>query len=136
MKYKFFEHTADAKFQAYGKTLEEAFKNAALALFSVLTEYEKVKPKVEEKITVKGTDKKSLLYNFLEELLFLVDTKGFLLKEVREMEIDGLKLDAVLIGDSDIGKYSIDSDVKAITYNEMEISEQKGRCMVQVVVDI
>ena len=41
-KYKFFEHTADAKFQAYGKSVEEAFSNAALAMFSVITDTSKI----------------------------------------------------------------------------------------------
>ncbi|MGB2763781.1 MAG: archease, partial [Candidatus Aminicenantaceae bacterium] len=30
-RYRFLEHTSDAKFQAFGNTLEEAFCNAALA---------------------------------------------------------------------------------------------------------
>ncbi len=136
MKYRFFEHTADAKFRAYGKDHEEAFSNAALALSSIMIGHEKVKPKEEVKINVEGSDKKSLLYNFLEELLFLLDTKGFLLHDVKELRIDGLKLSAVLSGDTDIGKYAVNGDVKAVTYNQMEISEQKGKCMVQVVVDI
>ena len=50
-KYKFLEHTADAKFQAFGATLEEAFSNAALAMFSVMTEPEKIKPKLEREIS-------------------------------------------------------------------------------------
>jgi SHS2 domain-containing protein len=136
MKYKFFEHTADAKFQAYGRTMEEAFSNAALAMFSVITDHEKVKTKSEERVEVDGSDRQSLLYNFLEELLFLLDTKGFLLHEVRELKIMGHKLRAVLAGDTETGKYEIDGDVKAVTYNQMEISEEKGKCMVQVVVDI
>jgi SHS2 domain-containing protein len=32
-KFKFLEHTADIKFQAFGKTKEEAFKNSAFAMF-------------------------------------------------------------------------------------------------------
>jgi len=32
MRFKFFKHTADVEFEAYGKTIEEAFENAAIAL--------------------------------------------------------------------------------------------------------
>ena len=35
--YEFLPHTADVKFLAYGKTLEEAFQNAALATFQVMS---------------------------------------------------------------------------------------------------
>ena len=43
VKFKFLEHTADAKFQAYGKNMEEAFSNAALAMFSIITDTKKIK---------------------------------------------------------------------------------------------
>mgnify|MGYP006451174011 FL=1 len=36
--YEFLEHTADEKFRAYGKTLEEAFINAALATAKIMTD--------------------------------------------------------------------------------------------------
>ena len=77
MKYKFLEHTADAKFQAYGATLEEAFKNAALAMFSIIVDTRKVNGKLEKRIHVDGADKKALLYVFLEELLYLFEPQVF-----------------------------------------------------------
>ena len=43
MKYKFFNKTADIKFQAYGKNLEEAFINAALAMTSIMIDYKLIK---------------------------------------------------------------------------------------------
>ena len=72
-KYKFLEHTADVKFQAFGKNLEEAFTNSALATTEIMTE-DKVKAKEEKTITVSASKKETLLYEFLEHLLFLVDT--------------------------------------------------------------
>ena len=78
VKYRFLEHTADAKFQAYGKDMEEAFSNAALAMFSILTDTKKIKKKIKKGIEARGHDLKSLLYNYLEELLFLIDTENFL----------------------------------------------------------
>jgi len=53
MQYKFLPHTADAKFQAFGKTLEEAFKNAAYAMTDIITNHKKVKAKVKETIKIK-----------------------------------------------------------------------------------
>ena len=82
MKYKYLEHTADIKFQAYGKSLEEAFGNAALALSNVIVDIDNVNKKIKKTIKVEGDDLKSLLYNFLEEFLFLLDTENFLLGKV------------------------------------------------------
>lgn len=135
-KYKFLQHTADAKFQAYGETMEHAFENAALAMFSVMTKTEKVEPNLKRKISIKGEDMKSLLYNFLEELLFLMDSEGFILNKIEKIKIDNNKLTAIAIGDKISDDYDVHGEVKAVTYNEMEIKDEEGKCMVQVVVDL
>ncbi len=138
-RYRFLAHTADAKFQAYGETLEEAFSNAALAVASLMWDWEKVEKKLEYKIDVEGHDLQQLLNRFLEEILYLLDTKKFLLSSAEKLKIEKKEkeytLQAVFKGDEYSDKYKIHGDVKAITYNEMEI-EDKGRFMVQVVVDI
>ena len=135
MKFKYLEHTADCKFQAFGKTLEEAFTNSALAMSNVMHPPEKIKPKIEKTIEVKGKDRQSLLYNFLEELLFLLDTEGFLLNKVKEIKIENNKLKAIIIGDS-AENYEIHGAVKAVTYNDMYIKEEHNEVKIQVVVDL
>lgn len=139
-KFKFFDHTADTKFQAYGKNLEEAFSNAALALFSIMTDTEKIQPKKNKGIEARGHDLKSLLYNFLEELLFMLDTENLLLNKIEKLVIhkkdDKYFLEAIFVGDNYKEEYKTHGDVKAITYNEMEIIEEKNKVTVQVVPDL
>ena len=77
-RYRFLAHTADAKFQAYGDTLEEAFSNAALAVASLMWDWEKIKKKIEHQVEVQGKDLKQLLSAFLEEIIYLFDSKMFL----------------------------------------------------------
>ncbi len=134
MKYEFLEHTADAFFKAYGKDLEEQFSNAAEAMFKIIAEPEKIEPKKKKEFSVEGTDMKSLLYNFLEEFLVLIDSEDFLLHKVQEIKIDkgNFKLECTAVGDSISEKYELHGDVKAVTYNSMEITDE----YVQVVVDI
>ncbi len=136
--YEFFEHTADAKFRAYGKNIEEAFSNAALAMTSIMVEVEKVKPAAKKEIRVSGEDLKALLYSFLEEFLFLLDTENFLLSEIRNVRISKkgkeYLIEAEALGDR-AGSYETHGDVKAVTYSEMEIHENKP-IYLQVVVDI
>ena len=145
MRFKFFPHTADAKFQAYGKNLNEAFANAAVAMFSIMTDCSKIKPEIRKNVNVEAADLKALLYNFLEELVFLMDTEDFLLSRVDIIKIsrkaankasaERYALAAAFTGDRAEG-YETQSLVKAITYSEMEITEKKGHCAVQAVVDI
>ena len=139
-KYVFLEHTADAKFQAFGKNLEEAFANSALAMFSIVTDPEKVEGKIEKGINVRGKDLKQLLYNFLEEALFFLETEFFLLHKVKNLTITKISkeyiLKAVFEGDKISKKYEIIEDIKAMTYSEMIIKEEKEKCIIQVVVDL
>jgi len=136
MKYEFLPKTADAKFRAYGKTLEEAFESAALAMMSLVVEGH-VKAKIGKSISVEGKDLKDVLYNFLEELLVLMDTEQFLLSKIKKIKItkkEGYALHADISGDM-LANYTFRGVAKAVTYNEMEIHEEKGKCFVQVVID-
>lgn len=133
MKFKFLDHKADIKFQAFGKSLEQAFSNAALAFTSVMIDYKKIKSKITKKISTKGIDLKNLLYNFLEQLIILVDTENFLVSKVKSLKIKNLTLTAEFIGDN-LQNYEVHNHIKAVTYNQMEIKEKPY--ILQVVLDI
>lgn len=138
-KFTFFHHTADAKFQAYGKTLQEAFSHSALALTHIMTDTEKVSPKIKNEIKLSSLKLESLLYDFLEQLVILLDTDGFILSRVSKMKISKKKqvysLSATILGDN-ADSYDVHSYVKAITYNDMFIKETQGLVTIQVVPDL
>ena len=134
-KYKFLEHTADVKFTAEGKTLEEAFSNAAYALRETMTKGERINSREKKKINVNGRDFESLLYNFLEEFLFLFDSEGFVLSKINKLKIKDKNLECEASGDNR-KKYRISNDVKAVTYNEMFVKKEKSKWIVQVVLDV
>ena len=135
-KFKFLEHTADIKFQAYGKNLNEVFENSAYAMLNVLSE-SKIKSKIKKNIHVKGMDLENLLYNFLEELLFLFDSENFILSKIRKIKIDkkNFKLKAEITGDKS-SNYKINLGIKAVTYNEMFVKKMKDKWVSQVVIDV
>ena len=136
MKYKYLEHTADAKFIAFGRDIDEVFSNSALAMFNILGDTTKVKVTKTKKIKLKARSYESLLYDFLNELLFLLDTKDFFLKEVREIEINNkFELEAAVVGDN-YKNYDLKSDIKAVTYNDMSIRKTNKGYEAVVVVDI
>ncbi len=143
MKFIFLPHTADIKFQSYGKTLKQTFENASYALTNIITK-DKISKKIKKRIKVKGKDKESLLYNFLEEFLILFDSKGFILSKVNNLKItrkseNKLELIADIAGDyinKKTNKYEIIRDIKAITYNDMFIKKDRRKFICQVVVDV
>jgi len=136
MKYKFLEHTADVKFQAFGKSLEEAFCSAAEALKETILKGKiNVKEKIEKKIKVEGKDNSALLYRFLEQFLYLLDAEGFLFSKVKKIKIKDSKLEAEIVGDK-AEYYKFSNEVKAITYNEMFVKKEKNKFIIQVVLDV
>lgn len=134
MKFKFFEHTADVKFQAFGSSLEEAFENSALALKEIIAGKMKVKTKIKRKLRVVGKDNESLLYNFLEEFLFMLDAKDFLFSKVK-LKIRNNKLEAEVKGDR-ASNYKFTNKVKAVTYSEMFVKKDGDKFICQVVLDV
>ncbi len=136
IQYKFLEHTADIKFQAFGKTIEECFSNCAYAMIKSICE-QKVKAKKLFSFKVQGNDLENLLYNFLEEFLFLFDSKKIVLSKINKIKIDAnkFKLECSFYGDS-TEDYNFNSDIKAVTYNDMFIKKQKNKFVAQVVLDV
>ncbi|MFH1917409.1 MAG: archease [Nanoarchaeota archaeon] len=141
----YLDHTADCKFQAFGKTLEEAFGNAALAMTNFLVPIKEIKTPLSKRIAIDAPRLDTLLYLFLEEIIFLMDTEGFLTAKVEGLKIteherakeDSKKfsLTATILGDN-YSAYDTKGDIKAMTYSDMEIKQTEEGWMVQVVVDI
>ncbi len=139
VRYKFLNHTADAKFQAYGNSLEEAFQNAAEATANLMWSTKKVRPRIKRKVNITGKDKEQLLVKFLEEILFLLDSDDFLFCSVKGLSIKKEKADYTLeawfFGEKISDKSEIFGSVKAVTYSDMVI-EGNDHYLIQVVVDV
>lgn len=149
MKFEFLPHTADAKFRAYGRNLEEAVANAALAMVSLMWDYEKIKSRVKETIELRSRSLEGLLVKFLTEILYLLEVKGFLLGRVEAIEIiqpisvqseetsaGEYVLKALLVGDNHPERYEMISEVKAATYNEFRLEIRPEGVELEMVVDM
>jgi len=148
MRYEYLKHTADLKVKAYGKTLEEAFANVVIGGFDFLIDTSKVKKNIEKSISVSAKRIESLLYDFINEILFLLDTEGFLIAGFKDFKIkedkvkegkgkEGINfsLQCTALGDN-YKNYKVKGDIKAITYSEMEIKKEKDGFVVIAVFDI
>ena len=141
MAYKFLEHTADIKIHVEDKSIVKAFSESALAFNELILRHEKIEiaGEIKKKIYIAGKDDCALLYNFLEEFLYLLDAEDFILSRINKIHITRGKLDAELIGDK-ASNYKISNDVKAITYNEMKVEKKKAgkknNYIIEFVVDV
>jgi len=139
--YKFLEHTADAYVAAYGKDLAKAFENAAVAMFDVTTEVEKVSPLTEDHVEARGDDEQELLYSWLEALLVKSEINGMLYSkfEVSELNHDsnGFRLRAKIWGEKfDAERHLQKVGIKAVTYHRMEIVKTPGKVTLKFILDI
>jgi len=140
-RFEFLEHTADLYIAAYGKSLEEAFENAAYAMFEGMTDLEKVQPKLEDTVEVEGYDEQALLYNWLEALLVKFDIKDKLYSSFKIASIEktpaGFKLKAKIWGELfNPHRHISKVGIKAVTYHQMEIVKEPNFVTVKFILDI
>ena len=72
MGYKFLEHATDAFIEIKAKDLKEAFLLAANSVIETTLDQEKVEEKQSKDFVAKGKDLRYLLFNWLEELTFVL----------------------------------------------------------------
>jgi len=140
-KFEFLEHTADILIAAHGQTLEEAFENAALAMFEVITDTTKINPTQKETVEVEAEDEYALLYSWLEALLVKFEVNGMLYSKFKIASLqdapDGFKLKAQVWGEKfNAEKHPQKVAVKAVTYHRMEIIKQHEKVTVEFILDI
>ena len=136
--YKYLPHTADVKFEAFGITLRDLFRNSALAMCNAMYESESVQEKESVKIELQAQSLEQLLHKFLEEILFQIDTKQMLFREFR-LIIDEKqnKLQAELVGEAiDAEKHTIKTIVKGVSWHQFELEKTAQGWKATVVVDV
>ncbi len=142
--YKFLPHTADEKFQVSADSLDDAFATSVKAFYEILLGKDIIVAKnVSKKIHLKAKKLRYLLYDFLNELVFYFDDERLLLSHVISLKIakqnfsDGeeFTLEAELMGDKSYS-YELLTEIKNMTYSEMEIKIEKEKVELTVVVDI
>ncbi len=131
--FEFLDHTADIKVKINGKTLNEIFENSVKAISQYISGNQKIESKKGKVIEVKGTDNESLLYNFIDEILYLIDAESFIPVKA-SVTMRGNNLKAELYGDS-TKKYNLDH-IKAATYSEMTIKKVNDNWEAIFVLDV
>ena len=143
-RYEYFDVTADIGFYAYGDSLEEAYENAGLAMFDVVTDVSEVKETETREFEVVSEDLVSLLYDYLEELLFLQDTEFLFfsrfdidIERIDDDSFENYRLSCMAKGEKiDWDVHSRRSEVKAITFHKMCVREENGTFKLRAILDL
>jgi len=135
--FEIIDHTADIGIIAYGTDVKELFSNAALALFSLITEPESVEEKLHLDLEVSSEDIDSLLVEWLNELIYLFDAKHILFSRFDIKSLTHNELKATCYGEGfDPMKHKIKMGVKAATYHMLKLDKNGDGCKAQIIFDI
>ncbi|MBU4031245.1 MAG: archease [Candidatus Thermoplasmatota archaeon] len=133
-RYEIIDHTADIAIRTSGSNLNQAFENAAYALFDTMCDASTVRPLKVKKVEIESEDMEQLLVDWLSRLLFICDVDDMLYSEF-EVTITGTTLKATMKGEKlDADRHQLKTDIKAITYHMLEVNTDTNT--VQVLFDI
>lgn len=134
--YKYLEQTADARIFVWADDFILLLKEAAQGVINLIIDTKKIEPKAEIDIEIEGKDNEEILFNLLSEILYIIDSKSFIMKEITMLDINNGTAIIHLIGDS-TENYVFQGEVKAITYHDFFVERTlKGNYKAQVVVDL
>jgi len=142
--FEYLDHTADIQIHSWGETLAVSFEQAVMGMFGYITELESVNinKDCEVEFEVEGHDMDTLLYALMDEFLFRFCADEFMVcKQVKilEMKTEGeeYKIKVKGMGETfDLEKHPQGTEIKAITYSNMQIHVDAAAHDVYVIVDI
>jgi len=136
-KYRLIDHTADLGIEVYGKDLKDLFHNAGEALFEILCDLSEVAESVEKAVNLDCEDLEQLMVEWLGELLYLHDTERLLFKRFEIEEIENKKIKAIVYGEEfKEGRHSVNTEIKAVTYHQIQVRQEEGRWLSRVIFDL
>ena len=139
MEYEFLEHTSDALFRSHGKTYEKALENAAKAMFEVICDSEKVGKEKQVGVLVRARGLEELTVSVLGELLSGMQINELFLNAFKVTEFKKNEGKCFVKGTAFGSSASVElgrTDVKAVTYHELEVKKEKNEWVIQVLLDI
>jgi SHS2 domain-containing protein len=146
-KFKVLDIAGDIGLRAYGQTIEEAFINASIGLYTLTTDLDGVEERKSIEVALNSSSLEGLLVAWLNELIFHIDAYGFIGKRIvfdeffpcvglpESLPVCGLK--AVLYGEEfDPERHEGKLLIKAATYHRLNIEQRDGLWEINVVFDI
>jgi SHS2 domain-containing protein len=136
-RFEILDHTADIGVIVYGESLKALFENAGEVFFHLITDLRKVRRRIERRIDIGGESLDRLMVDWLSELLYLHDVENLLFKGFKVESVGEGGLKAVVKGETfQEGLHMIKTEVKAVTYHQIEVRKKNGGWRAQIIFDL
>jgi SHS2 domain-containing protein len=148
-RFRVLDISGDVGIKAFGESINEAFINASIGMYSLITNPDAIKEKKTIDVTVESHSLDGLLVSWLNELIFHFDAYGFIGKKITITEITpsltlppqgrgvACKLKATITGeDFDPERHERRLLIKAATYHMLRIEKAGDMWKVDVIFDI
>ena len=130
--YRWLDHTSERELWIEDESPKAVLGEAAIALGELLSDRGKGEP-VTHRVAVSSSDMPTLLAEWLEELVYLAETDGFVPERVVEIELAGSAVEAVVAGQ----RAEPQTLVKGVTYHGLEFAEDgENAWHARVVLDV
>ena len=141
MSYRYLDHGADIGIEAKDETLEGVFIDSARAVFGLMTDVEEITTDQSIKIELKESELEDLFYEWLSELISLGNMNRQVYGKFEGLTIEKAeeeyRLEATALGERiDPEKHELGTEVKALTYLGLELSQVDGGWKGRFVLDV
>ncbi len=142
--------SGDIGLKAYGETLKDAFINAAIGMYSLITDFHMIREQKAIDVSVESNSTEGLLVSWLNELVFHFDAYGFIGKKIviaefipsfiptrGEEKVEGYRLKASVSGEEfDPERHESRLLIKAATYHRLKVEKTDNLWEINVIFDI
>jgi SHS2 domain-containing protein len=135
--FRWVEHTGELELELESTTAETLFEEALAALADLIGNDERLSGStptrhLSREVDIQAGDRPALLAAWLDELVFLAETEGFVPEAVESLELGELELRARIRGRPGHPPHL----VKAVTYHRLELGRGNGGWRARAVLDV
>jgi SHS2 domain-containing protein len=137
--FEIINHTADIGIKAYGANLPAAFVNAAIAMYSLITDPDTIKENLHRNIDVSAPNRAELLVEWLNELIYFFDAEQVLFKRFDIDLLSENRLKACCYGEKvDKLRHDLKRGIKSATYHMIKVEQNPpdGGYQLQILFDV
>ncbi len=140
-KFREIEHTADIGIEASGGTLEDVFANAAFGMLSISYYQLPSQGHTSQSVELEESNLVELMVRWLSEINYLLTVHHFLPVNILQLHIKEINqnyhLQAVFDGcDSTQQQEAVRTEIKAVTYHQLELDRTDQGYLVRIIFDI